>query len=230
MAEHVGYHLLAARTDPKASPPHAGISVFMVPLDSPGIRVSPEMAMYGRTFCSVRYEEVRVADSLRVGGVNEGWKVITHALAAERILMGAMVAAVRRLFEDLTRHISNSYRDGKRVSDDPVVRERFAELAAQIEAARQLVLSGVRMAALGRTPMVEAAMGKISSGEIMQRVCEAAIDLLGAGATLSEGSHGALLDGTIEQTLRRSIMMVVGGGTPQIQRSLIAIRGLQLPK
>jgi alkylation response protein AidB-like acyl-CoA dehydrogenase len=230
MAEHAEYHWLAVRTDPRASPPHAGISVFMVPLNSPGISISPEMAMYGQTFCSVRYDQVRVADSLRVGAVNDGWKVITYALAAERILMGAMVAAVRRLFEDLIQYLAHPDEGGRRLSDDPIVRERIAELAAQVEAARQLVVNGVRMAAMGRTPLVEAAMGKISSGEIMQRVCEAAIDLLGASATLYEGSNGAVLNGTIEQTLRRSIMMVVGGGTPQIQRSMIAIRGLELPR
>jgi alkylation response protein AidB-like acyl-CoA dehydrogenase len=88
----------------------------------------------------------------------------------------------------------------------------------------------VRITEQGRVPVYEAAMSKVYSGELMQRVTETAIDLLGAEATLGEDSAGAPLGGRIEQMLRRSIMMVVGGGTAQIQRTLVAQRGLGLPR
>ncbi len=230
MGDRAEYHWLAVRTDPHASPPHAGISVFMVPLASAGITIRPSMAMYGHTFCAVRYDNVSVPDTARVGEINGGWKVITHALASERVLMGAHVANVRRVFDDLLRYLAHVKRDGRPMSLDPVARDRIAALAAELEAARQLAVNGVRVAQQGRLPVYEAAMSKVYSGELMQRICEAAIDLIGATAILSEDSRSAPLDGAIEQTLRRSIMMVVGGGTAQIQRTLIAQRGLMLPR
>jgi alkylation response protein AidB-like acyl-CoA dehydrogenase len=119
---------------------------------------------------------------------------------------------------------------GRALRDDEVVRDRIGALAAEIEAARQLAVNGVRIAEQGRVPVHEAAMSKVFSGELMQRVTETAIDLLGTSATLGEESADAPLQGRIEQMLRRSIMMVVGGGTAQVQRNLIAQRGLGLPR
>jgi len=114
--------------------------------------------------------------------------------------------------------------------DDPLVRDRIGALAAEIEAARQLAANGVRITELGRVPVYEAAMSKVYSGELMQRITETAIDLLGAAATLDEDSPDVPIRGRVEQMLRRSIMMVVGGGTAQIQRNLVAQRGLGLPR
>jgi alkylation response protein AidB-like acyl-CoA dehydrogenase len=82
----------------------------------------------------------------------------------------------------------------------------------------------------GGVPVREAAMSKVYSGELMERLGEAALDIVGMTATLSEGSSGAILNGELDQLLRHSIMYVVGGGTAQIQRNLIAQRGLGLPR
>jgi alkylation response protein AidB-like acyl-CoA dehydrogenase len=224
-AEFADYHWLAVRTDPAAKPPHAGISVFMVPLGSPGISIRPSMALYGHTFAAVTYDNVRVLDSLRVGRVNEGWKVITAALASERVLMGSYVAMLRALLDALAREIR-----ARPLASDPLVRDRLGALAAEIEAARHLALNGVLTTARGRVPVHEGAMTKVYSGELMERVTQAAIDMLGAEATLSEEAPGSIAGGRIEQLLRRSIMMVVGGGTAEIQRNVIAQRGLGLPR
>jgi alkylation response protein AidB-like acyl-CoA dehydrogenase len=224
------YHWLAARTNPTASPPHAGITMFMVPLDSPGITIRTGMAMYGHTFSSVHYDAVRVPDSARVGAVDGGWKVITHALASERIVMGSYVAAIRSLFDALLRHVASASRGGRPLRDDALLRDRLGGLAAEIEAARQLAVTGGRTGPRGGVPVHEAAMSKVYSGELLQRLTQAAIDLLGPAATLGEDAPLAILDGRIEQQLRRSIMMVVGGGTAEVQRNLIAIRGLGLPR
>jgi alkylation response protein AidB-like acyl-CoA dehydrogenase len=86
------------------------------------------------------------------------------------------------------------------------------------------------MAENGQTATWEAAMSKTFSGELMQHLGEAALDLLGTGATLSQGALGAITDGRLEHMLRHSIMIVVGGGTNEIQRTLIAQRGLNLPR
>ena len=109
-----------------------------------------------------------------------------------------------------------------------LIRDRIGLLAADIEVARQLGISPVQITELGRVPVVEAAMSSVFSSELMERLGEAALDILGVGVTLSEDSTGSI-PGGLEYMLREAIMMVIGGGTNEIQRNLIARRGLKLP-
>ncbi|MFT3754431.1 MAG: acyl-CoA dehydrogenase [Pseudoxanthomonas sp.] len=223
--EHAQYIWLAARTNPQATPPHAGISIFMVPLDTPGITRRPSMAFYGQPFDATFWDEVRVPGDALIGEVDGGWKVITHALAAERLLMGGHVARLQAAFERLCAHVAADATLHVRTD----VRSKLGELAAEVEVARQLVLRTVRMLAAGKLPLQEAGMCKAYSGELMERMSEAAMDLLGASALLSREATDVPLAGGIEQMLRTSIMMVVGGGTSEVQRNLIA-RSLGLPR
>ena len=219
------YVLLAARTDPKAAVPQAGISIFMVPMKSKGITVRPSMALYGHVFCTVFYDDVRVPDSALLGGLNNGWKVVNHALAVERISMGAAVAGVRQLFDELTDYIRTTV-----LARDGAVRDRIGQLASEIEVARQLALRSVAMAESGAMSLSDAAMCKVYTSELAERLTEAAIDILGVNATLLGGSHGVILRGQIVQLLTHAINQVIGGGTNEIQRSAIALRGLGLPR
>jgi 3-oxo-4-pregnene-20-carboxyl-CoA dehydrogenase beta subunit len=225
-AEYADYMWLAARTDPDATPKHAGISVFIVPMNTPGITIRPSMAMYGHTFCTEFLDNVRVPASALVGEVNQGWAILTSALATERISMGGFVATVRAAFEKMLAEVRNS----TRLSGDATVRERIGALAAEIEVARQLLTRSARLAEAGVQVTFEAGMSKIFSGELMQRLGEAALDIFGTDASLSTGSVGAVAQGRLEHLLRHSIMIVVGGGTNEIQRTLIAQRGLGLPR
>ncbi len=225
-AEHVW---LAARTDPDAKPKHAGISVFLVSLRAPGITIRPSMAMYGKTFSAVFYDDVRVPARALVGGVNNGWRVITDALAAERVMIGSSVAALRRSLDLLTDYVARAEVGGRPLRNDAVVRDRIGALAAEIEVARQFVLRNARMIQEGHTPIAEAAMTKVFCGELQERLGEAALDILGTGGLLSEDAPSAPV-GRLEQVLRHSIMGVIGGGTAEIQRNIIAIRGLGLPR
>jgi alkylation response protein AidB-like acyl-CoA dehydrogenase len=221
---------LAARTDPKAEKPQAGISVFLVPLDTPGIEVVPSMAMYGHTFCNVFFDDVRIPAENLIGGVNKGWPVIMTALAAERITMGGHVARSLRLFDQLTEYIKSADLNGTPMRSNAVIRDRVGALAAEFEVARQFVLRSIRILEDGGLPLYEAGMAKAFASELEQRLTETIIDILGMGATLSSGSIGASLGGKAEQKLRQSIMYVVGGGTNEIQRNLIARFALKLPK
>lgn len=119
--------------------------------------------------------------------------------------------------------------DLNELANDAVVRDKVGQLAAEIEVARQLGIVPVRITERGGVPLVEATLSGIYSSELMQRLGEAALDILGTSAVLHKGSKGAA-PGGLEQMLRESIMMVVGGGTNEIQRSLIAQRGLGLPR
>ena len=223
------YAFLAARTDPDATPKHAGISIFLVPLNTPGITIRPGMFMYGRTFCETFYDEVRLPAGALLGQENGGWKVITDALAAERVMIGTTVAHLQHLFERIIDYLRSCGDDAHSPRLDPVIRDRVGLLASEIEVARQFVLRNGNLVQAGQVPIHEAAMSKVFVGELQERLGEAAMDILGAAGLLSEESPSAPIP-EAEQVLRHSLMGVLGGGTSEMQRNTIALRGLKLPR
>jgi alkylation response protein AidB-like acyl-CoA dehydrogenase len=228
-ADKAEYIWLAVRTDPDAKK-HAGISVLMVDLRSPGITLRPSTALYGKTFSAQFYDNVRVPAKNMVGAVNDGWKVITDALASERVMIGATrMAGIERAFDHLTEYLKTAVLGGKVLRNDPVIRDRIGALAADIEVARLFQMRNSRLVEQGKVPLHEAAMGKVFSSELQERLGQAALDILGAGGLLSEDAEGAPV-GEMEYVLRHAIMGMIGGGTNEIQRNVIAQRGLELPR
>ncbi len=225
------YMWLAARTDPDAKPAHAGISMFIVRTDTPGITRTPIKTMYDGEFCNTFFDDVRIPADALVGEVNGGWQVLTGSLGVERAYVGGNVLMkIARQFEELCEYIRSATVNGKPLRDDAVVRDLIGGYAAQIEAGRQLARHCVAMLARGETPTYEAAITKVFAGELMEQFFESALDILGMEATLSAGSAGAPLRGHLEQKLRHSLMWVISLGTNEIQRSLIAQRALGLPR
>jgi alkylation response protein AidB-like acyl-CoA dehydrogenase len=225
------YMLLATRTDPDAKPAHAGISMFIVPMNTPGITMKTSATMYGGTFANVFYDNVRVPAENMVGAEGNGWKVLTGALATERgFIGGGIVLKVAHAFDLLCEYIRATELDGSPMRLDPLLRDRIGDLAAEIEAGRQMMVHCAEQVAGGETPPHDAAASKVYSGELMERFGEIALDILGLEGSLSEGSPGAILRGRIEQNLRHSLMWVISIGANEIQRSLIAQRGLGLPR
>ena len=228
-ADKAQFIWLAVRTDPDAKK-HAGISVLMVDLRSPGVTLRPSMALYGKTFSAQFYDNVRVPAQNMVGALNNGWKVITDALAAERVLISAVrMAGIERAFDHLTEYLKTAVVGGKALRNDPVIRDRIGALAADIEVARQFQLRNARLVEEGKVPIAEAAIGKVFTSELQERLGQAALDILGSGGTLCEDAPGAPV-GEMEQVLRHAIMGMIGGGTNEIQRTIIAQRGLDLPR
>ncbi|MGY4478704.1 acyl-CoA dehydrogenase family protein [Bradyrhizobium sp. USDA 3364] len=224
------YMFLAARTDKDARPPHAGISMFIVPMDAPGITIRPSSTMYDGTFANIFYDNVRIPAENIVGEVNGGWKVLTGALAFERGLVGGgIVLKVAHAFEQLRSHVMAKQGD-RSLADDPIVRDRMATLASEIEIGRLLMMHCTELAADGVTPPEYGAISKVFSGELMERFGEAALDILGMRAALSEQMPSAIDNGRFEQNLRHSLMWVISIGTNEIQRNLIAQRALGLPR
>ncbi|MEF7612354.1 acyl-CoA dehydrogenase [Aquincola sp. MAHUQ-54] len=221
------YMFLAARTDPRATPQHAGISMFIVPMDTPGISVKPATTMYDGSFANIFYDDVRIPAENVVGPVNGGWKVLTDALANERGLVGGgIVLKVAHGFDLLCREI----RRQPTLVQQARVRDRIGRLAAEIEVGRRLMIHCAELAESGTTPPETGAISKVFSGELMERYGEAALELLGPAAALSQHAAGAVAGGRFEQQLRHSLMWVISIGTNEIQRSLIAQRGLGLPR
>jgi alkylation response protein AidB-like acyl-CoA dehydrogenase len=217
---------LAVRTDPDAKPRHAGITVFLVPMDTPGITVQQHRALSGEISCTVFYDDVRVPDSARVGEVNGGWKVITDALAGERITMGNIAAALHRQLDDLLGVVRADV-DGTVGPRGSARRARLGEIAVAIQATRALVSAAIDATGQGRGARLEAPMAGVLGGEIAEAFGEAVLDILGPEGALE--SLAAAPDAAFEYGLRLSVMYVVGGGTNDVQRGLIA-RGLGLPR
>ncbi|WP_245313223.1 acyl-CoA dehydrogenase family protein [Bradyrhizobium macuxiense] len=225
------YMFLAARTNKDAVPPHAGISMFIVPMNTPGVAIRPSSTMYDGTFANIFYDNVRIPAENLVGEVNGGWKVLTGALAFERGLVGGgIVLKVAHAFEQLRSHVIARSDDRPALAGDPMVRDRMATLASEIEVGRLLMMHCADLAADGMTPPEYGAISKVFSGELMERFGEAALEILGMRATLSEQMPGAIDNGRFEQNLRHSLMWVISIGTNEIQRSLIAQRALGLPR
>jgi alkylation response protein AidB-like acyl-CoA dehydrogenase len=221
------YMFLAARTDRNAKPAHAGISMFIVPMNTPGITIQPATTMYDGSFANVFYDDVRVPLDNLIGRLNEGWKVLTGALAFERGLVGGgIVLKVAHAFEQLRQQILGR----PELRTDPIVRDRMAGFACEVEVGRQLMMHCAELAADGVTPPEYGAISKVFSSELMERFGEAALDILGMRAALSEQMRGAIDNGRFEQNLRHSLMWVISIGTNEIQRSLIAQRALGLPR
>lgn len=212
---------LAARTDPEASPPHAGITVFLTKLDRPGWEAQQHRALSGEISCSTFFDDFRIPDTDRVGEVNGGWKVITTALAQERVLMANVAADINRLLDDLLVEVTKDV-DGTVGGRGSAKRALITQLAARLQAARVLVNASVRATAGGAGARLEAPMAKIIASLLLEDFCEGALRIFGPAAALGENVPDVPGRGAFEYNLRYSIMHVVGGGTVDIQRNLVA--------
>lgn len=221
---------LATRTDPDAQPRHAGITIFLFSLHTPGVTIQQHTALSGEVSCTVFYDNVRIPDSARVGGVNDGWAVIVDALVGERITMGNIAAALQRQLDDLLDF----------VRPDPVrmvgargsaKRALITDLAVRVQAARALVSAAVQASSTDIGAMSDAAMAGVMGGDLSEDFGEATLAIFGPAAALSADAGETVIPGggAFEYGLRQSIMYVVGGGTNDIQRGLIG-RGLGLPR
>jgi alkylation response protein AidB-like acyl-CoA dehydrogenase len=226
---HVATHVwLACRTDPDAVPRHAGITVFLIPMDTPGITVQRHTALSGEISCTVFYDDVRVPDTARVGQVNGGWRVIIDALAGERVVMGGVAAVLRRQFDDLLAGVRT---DPARYAGAPGSSGRavLGRLAARLQATRVLVAAAINATSSGRGAALEAPIAGVLGGELAEEFGEAVLELLGPEAALAEPHPGSPFPPTLEYQLRLAPMFVIGGGTNDIQRGMIA-RALGLPR
>jgi alkylation response protein AidB-like acyl-CoA dehydrogenase len=217
------YVWLAARTDTQARK-HAGISIFLIPLNTPGITIHPHLGLHGKTFSTQIFDNVRVPHHALVGSLNQGWKILTGALADERILLASGVGEVSAAFTNLVKWLR------LRAPLDRLQQSRIGSLAADICVANALLLRTVSQDQPGTAAHVAAAIAKTYAAELMERFAELSVELAGPCALLSDGEPGAILNGELDRLLRLGPMHVIGGGTNEIQRSLIAIRGLDLPR
>jgi len=219
------YHWLAARTDFDA-PKHRGISLFIVDLKSPGIQVRPMITMAGWQTNEVYYNDVMVPKENLVGDPNRGFYYIMTALDYERMVPPG---AYRRLFDGIAAYARETKKGGGYLSKDPLVRQKLAQMATELEICELLYYQLPCMLEQEKPTGYMSSMEKLFVTEVMQRVATAGMEILGLFGQLKKGSAKVPLDGMVELFSRWSVVETIYGGTSEIQRNIMALRGLKLP-
>ena len=229
LAHFAQYMILLARTDPEA-PKHRGISYFLVDMKTPGIDIRPLTDMLGRhTFNQVFFQDVRIPRDALLGEMNRGWYVATATLDFERSGIQRVIGSMRTYGEivDYARDLvaSGRLRPGYRG-----VRNRLAELKIEFEVGRMLSYRVAWLQSQNQVPNYEASVSKMYGSELAQRLASAGMELLGLGGQLAPGSPHAALRGKVEALYLSAAALTVAAGTSEINRGIIATRGLGLPR
>jgi 3-oxocholest-4-en-26-oyl-CoA dehydrogenase alpha subunit len=228
-AHFADWYWVGARTDPQA-PKHHGITLFLVPMDQPGLTVKEIWTMGDERTNEVFFDDARVPDDHVVGDLGRGFQYISEALDLERFTMFTFSPIKARL-DLLIDYVRGASRDDIPLAADPLVRSRIAELATQAEVARVL---GLRFLAKslsgGAAPTAEASQYKLFATEFSKRLADATMDIGGPGTQLRVGTPDAPMQGRAESTYRYTVLDTIGGGTSEVQKNIIARRKLGLPK
>jgi alkylation response protein AidB-like acyl-CoA dehydrogenase len=223
-AHRADWIFLLARTDPDA-PKHRGISFLLVDMRSPGITVQPLINMTGgHGFNQVFFDNVRVPRENLVGEENRGWYIAATTLDFERSGINRIAAAVRVLdgiFGYVRQHPSKK---------NDSIRNRLAELKIEFDIGRSLAYRVAWMQSKKLIPNYEASMSKLFGSEVQQRLANFAVNTLGLAGQVAPGSGRAPLGGGIEQYYLSTVSVTIAAGTSEVQRNIIATRGLGLPR
>ena len=232
-AHFAEWYWVGARTNPDA-PKHSGITLFLVPMDHPGITVQGIWTMGDERTNDVFFDDVFVPDEYVVGQLDHGFQYISQALDLERFTMFTFSPIKQRL-DLLIDHVRSARRDGQPLKDDPKVRSRIARLATTAEVARGMGLRVVDAsvkaeASGGAPPTIESSEYKLFTTEFSKMLADASMDLGGPGTQLRVGTEEAPMAGRAESTYRYTVLDTIGGGTSEVQKNIITRRGLGLPK
>jgi alkylation response protein AidB-like acyl-CoA dehydrogenase len=225
-ADHI---MVLTRTDPDA-PKHRGISFLLADMKTPGIEVRPIINMANdHNFNMVIFDNVRVPKKNLVGEYNRGWYVGATLLDFERSGV-EYSAGAKRMVEELVEFSKTRKRKGRYLSEDPVVRHQLADLAVDVEISRLLSYNIAYMQSQGLVPNKESSMGKVFGTELQQKVARTGMKILGLYGQLEPDSKYAALQGRLEKSYMTSVSATIAAGTSEIQRNIIASRGLGLPR
>ncbi len=232
-AHFAEWYWLGTRTDPNDK--HRGITLMLVPLDQPGVTIRPIWTMGDERTNEVFIEDVFVPDEYVVGEVGRGFQYISQALDLERFTMFTFSPIQQRL-DLLCEYVRTEERDGEPLRNDPVIRSRIARLVTEAEVGRVL---GLRVVAASMKaekapgtppPTVESSQYKLFATEYSRRLADASMDIGGPGTQLRVKTEDAPMKGRAESTYRYTVIDTIGGGASEIQKNIIARRGLGLPK
>jgi len=226
-AHRADWCFLLARTDPQV-PKHRGISFFLLDMKTPGVTVRLLPNIVG-TYCEIFLDSVPVPRGNLVGKQDDGWRVSTAVLGYERSGIHRIAAAQRNLTR-LIEFAKETKCDGVPLFKDPSVRSRLTQLFIESQAVRLLAYRIVWLQSRGQSVDYEASMARLFSAEFQQRVASTGMQLLGPYGQLEPGCRWAPLVGFFLRQYLHALGATVAAGTSEIQRSIIAIRGLGLPR
>jgi alkylation response protein AidB-like acyl-CoA dehydrogenase len=223
-AHNAKYVFLLTNSDPQA-PRHKNLTMFLVPLDSPGIEIQPLRTIDGDRTNIVYYSDVRIDDKYRIGEVNGGWAVLRAALDVEHgtadrgadglqtiAVMSEHVTLMAEAIDKIAALVARRDADGRRMLDDESVAYRLGRSIARTEAALS-------------TPGM---FGRVANAQTMRDVAPELMDLLGTASALPINTSGAADDGGAEYIFRMALPTGVYGGTLEVFRNMIAQHELGL--
>jgi alkylation response protein AidB-like acyl-CoA dehydrogenase len=227
LIQYADYVWLACRTDPEA-PRHKGLSILIVATSAAGFSWTPVRTMAGLTTSATYYAEVRVPASALVGEENQGWPLITNQLNHERVALTSAAPIQSALAAVRDWAAATKLASGQRVIDQEWVQLSLARVHAKADVLKLLNWRIAAQAGQGLSPAAASAT-KVYGTELATEAYRLLMEVLGAAATVREGSPGAVLAGRIERLQRSALILTFGGGTNEVQRDIVAAAGLGLP-
>jgi len=229
-AHRADWMFMLARTDPDA-PKHRGISMLLVPMKAPGISVQPLVDMAGdHVFNQEYFDDVRVPVKNRVGEENRGWYVGATLLDFERSNIGASIN-LRNTVDDITRFAYEASRSGSvPVRLDGRTKVELADRAVEADIARLFSYRIISLQKRGQVPNYEASVNKMFRSETDQRLAQTGMKILNMYGNALRDERFAPMKSRISHMYLRTVASTIAAGTSEIQRNVIATRGLGLPR
>jgi len=228
-AHYADWMILIARTDPDA-PKHKGISYFLVDMKTQGLSTTPLIDMMdNHAFNEVFFDNVRVPRENLLGAENQGWYMAATTLDFERSSIGGAVGA-GRMVRDLAQYCADTPWNGHRLIDESRVRSRLSDAAIEAELGRLLSYRVVTLQSRGAVPNYEASIAKLFNTDMQLRMARSGLEIMGLYGQLDHQDKHAPLKGRFERQYLWQTGLAVGGGTTEIQKNIIAMRGLGLPR
>ena len=229
LANFADYVWLAARTDPDASKKHKGLTMFLVPTKTEGFSLTPVHTLGVRTNATY-YSDLRLPDKYRVGEVNAGWKLITGQLNIERLSLFTH-GQVDSLYQGVCEWAAttDAPRGGK-IIEQPWVQHNLAKVKTGLEVVKLICWKQAWSMDQGPLDMADASVAKVYSSEFFVELYRMLLEVMGAAGTIKMHSPGAILKGKLEFRWRVGAVLTFGGGTSEVQRDIIAMAGLWMPR
>jgi alkylation response protein AidB-like acyl-CoA dehydrogenase len=229
LATGADYVWLAARTNPEAAK-HKGISIFIIPTDTPGFKVQPMQLMGEHNTNYTFYEDVRIPATNLVGEENGGWRLITNQLNHERVTLCSPGIVERNLAEVRRWAQETKLADGRRVVDQEWVQVNLARVHARLEFLKLMNWKVAWTATQDRLDVADASSIKVFGTEFYLEAFKLLFEIVGQVGYLKRGSPESVLSSRLENLYRGLLILTFGGGTNEVQRELIAMFGLGLPR
>ncbi|MEB3021740.1 acyl-CoA dehydrogenase [[Mycobacterium] crassicus] len=225
---YADYVWLAARTNPEAKK-HRGISMLIVPTTAEGFSWTPVHTMAGPDTSATYYQDVRVPVSSLVGEENAGWKLVTNQLNHERVALVSAQPIFLALGEVREWAQNTKNASGGRIIDSEWVQLNLARVHAKAEVLK-LINWELASASDAAPSPADASAAKVFGTELATEAYRLLMEVLGTAATVRQDSPGALLRGRVERMHRACLILTFGGGTNEVQRDIIGMVALGLPR